>query len=389
MKFEKKHLLIRYFEGELSDSELMALRAWLDKRPENRKMLKELLSLHRMYKSHEVYSEISHQGALEQAIAHVRKVKRRRRYISLRRVVSVAAVVVMALVGSWLVLEYRGARTSENQFSGLEQSNPISSGSRKAILVLNSGESVVLQDVQDSLIAIASGGVVRKGADWLNYQGQDLVVKDTNTVRTPHGGEFTLILSDGTKVWLNALSELRYPVSFSGNNREVELRGEAYLEVAHDADHPFIVNTPHGKVHVLGTSFNVKDYDQDGVMTTTLVEGKVNLEYEKGCVELLPSMQAIVTEDSECVDLRKVDPSEYTAWTRAEFVFRNQSLEEIMNVLSRWYEFEYEFVSPALKTMVFSADINRYDDLQSLLVILEKTGEVRFEVEGKSVKIKK
>ena len=209
-----------------------------------------------------------------------------------------------------------------------------------------------------------------------------------NTIQVPRGGEYSLTLADGTRVWLNSQSSLRFPVAFRGEERRVQLTGEAYFEVTPGRKR-FIVETKSVAVRVLGTAFDVNAYEDETVIRTTLVRGKVEILAggKEACV-LQPGQQSVVERATGKTGVLQVNTSLYTQWKDGRFVFRDHTLEDIMRTLARWYDMEYEFVDPGLQQQRFYGVINRFEDVKGLLAQFEKTGKVKFEYEGNRVIIK-
>jgi ferric-dicitrate binding protein FerR (iron transport regulator) len=221
-----------------------------------------------------------------------------------------------------------------------------------------------------------------------------------NTVITPRGGEYQLVLSDGTKVWLNAASSIRYPVCFNGKERRVAVVGEAYLEVAKDADHPFVVTTRQSNITVLGTSFNVKAYPDEPVDKTSLVEGLVMVGASStpspdsarssvrpgsaagpGDVLLRPGAQVVV-DCRRSITLGAANLEEALAWKNGLFVFQSECLESISRKLSRWYNVDIVFNDNTLKNIRFTGRLRRYDDMTVLLNMISSTSRVTFTRDG-------
>ena len=197
-----------------------------------------------------------------------------------------------------------------------------------------------------------------------------------------------IVLADGTKVWLNSQSSLRFPVAFQGKERRVQLTGEAYFDVT-PGQKRFIVETKSMDVRVLGTAFDVNAYEDETVIRTTLVRGKVEILAggEESCI-LEPGQQSVFERSTGKVDVFQVNTSLYTQWKDGRFVFRDNTLEDIMRTLARWYDMEYEFASPNLKEQCFYGVINRFEKVEGLLAQFEKTGKVKFEYERNKVIIK-
>ena len=208
-----------------------------------------------------------------------------------------------------------------------------------------------------------------------------------NTLVVPRGCEFNLVLADGSRVWLNAGSSLKYPETFSNGERRVYLNGEAYFEVEHDAEAPFIVNTESMDLQVLGTSFNIKAYDDESMVITTLVTGKIRQEFpEVGKdITLTPSRQSIFDRVSGKLETKQADVRETLAWKEGKFIANDERLEDIFRQLSRWYDFKVVYTRPSLKDVRFYLHSNRYAEVKTILEYLQTTKGIRFTYADKTI----
>ena len=262
----------------------------------------------------------------------------------------------------------------------------------KAELILSTGERVVLNQQRVSIEGVNETGIQNDSVTGLNYttakvQGEELVY---NTMRIPVGGFYQLALSDGSKVWLNSMTELRFPVAFTGEERKVYLTGEAYFEVAPDSKHPFIVVTEEGmEVKVYGTEFNMSTY-QHGVVQTVLVSGKVGIRVNATGKEVMlaPKQMAEYSEKTGMVRVEEADPYRYIAWKDGEFVFERETIEEIMERLGRWYDVKVFYENESLKQKRFTGVISRYENIEQVLRLIEGPATLRFEVKGNVVTVK-
>lgn len=277
-------------------------------------------------------------------------------------------------------------------------------GGNKAILTLADGSEVILDDVQNGDVAHIDKTDILKTEDGLIvYETSNSAVGDAaaegttalfNTITTPRGGQYRVILPDGTKVWLNSDSSLKYPVSFQGGIRSVELTGEAYFEVnrhlASDTYVPFVVHTRMQSVQVLGTRFNVNAYEDEPTVNTTLVEGRVRVVRGAGKISqnvegllLTPNHQALLS--ARRIEVREVDAEEMIAWKNGYFSFKHADIKVVMRQLSRWYDVEvvYEGQVPA---GLFSGKVYRNINLSAVLEILAFS-RVNFRIEGKKITI--
>ena len=264
----------------------------------------------------------------------------------------------------------------------------IEHGSMKAQLVLANGRKVDLVPETNLQLEEEGGTRILTLDNMVKYSGMDSLVGQSaevkyNTLIVPRGGEFSLELADGTRVWLNTESKLRYPVAFTGDERRVEMDGEVYFEVAKNREKPFVVTVNGVDIRVLGTSFNVSAYQEDVV--TTLVTGKVQLKKGDEQVVLLPNQQAIWSDDK--FKVKQVDARNYVLWKEGIFYFEDVDLETILDDMARWYNVTIFYVNPTLKKMKFSVEIKRYEDINEILRRIEQTKRVKFEIKDRTINV--
>lgn len=363
---------------ELNDEEVTA---WL-KEKDHVELLDEIAAI-RQKLSGQSYGENSEEEFLylEKSIYD-----RKSRRMTLRW--SIAASIIL-LVGLFVGRTISGVRDiHEEQELAKSVMQP---GTSKAILMMADGKEVVLEQGQNLNILLNERVRVATSSQGIVYEerGKGMVTEEYNKLTTPIGGEYSLVLSDGTKVFLNADSELKYPVEFSDGKRIVDLKGEAYFEVHKDSLRPFIVRMNGAEVTVLGTSFNVNTYGDDGQIYTTLVNGSVRVSSVKnGQAEVLkPGMQSVMDVQSGQLTVREVDVEPYVAWREGRFVFRAMTLDLIMRQLQRWYDFEVFYQNSELKDYEFRGVIKRDMDLDKVLSVIKATTNVDFEVKGKVITI--
>lgn len=247
----------------------------------------------------------------------------------------------------------------------------IPSGRQGAELILGNGKVIRVTPDNKFVLSEMDGTLIRKDSAGIDYTqattGTDTLVY--NQMKTLTGMEYTLTLADGTQVFLNAESWLRFPATFRGKQRVVELSGEAYFKVAKDANHPFVVKMNGVEVKVLGTSFNVRSYSDEKSIVTTLVEGRVEVNGKK----MVPGEQALYVRENGRLTVNAVDVDQYTAWQQGRFVFRNERLEDVMKTLARWYGVEYHFVDEEAKDVRIGASFGRYNDMDPIIDMLKRT----------------
>ena len=320
----------------------------------------------------------------------LKRVKRGRgRSIGFRYWWKYAALFILPL-GVALIL-WQGMKNESvevhRQFSAV--SRP---GGEREILKLYDGKTIMLDStMKSSLIAHEANVRIEMDSNHLlRYSSYDSIgitdANKNNELIIPKGGEYQVVLADGTKVWLNSASRLIYPQSFMGKERRVVLSGEAFFDVAHDAERPFIVETSRMNVKVLGTRFNVNDYDDNEEVSTTLVNGSVEI-FSGGqqAFRLVPGEQAYGKENE--LEKREVNVRLYTSWIDGKFLFNNTELEEIAKQISRWYDVEIFFSSENVKKVRFTGAIVKFKPLDDLVRMIESTSQVRFSVKGKTIVI--
>jgi len=372
--------------GTILPEEKERLEAWLQEDPGNRQIYARIVS--RLEKGEETKS-YRYAPAVQ---ADWKRVERQIRQghggrkigESVWRYVAVA-VVVLGMSFAFFLFRHSGTV----QVNSLAKQEVIPSGSSKAVLTLANGEKVVLEETLADSIQ-ADGILIEKERGGLAYQQNQEEVENEreifNMIHIPKGGEYRLTLADGTKVWVNSASEMRYPVKFIGRERVVYIKGEVYFEVAENPEKPFIVKTTDNmEIKVLGTHFNVSAYEEDPVIETTLAEGKVVVSDGEQVVNLVPDQQAVFEKAGKHFSCREVDAYQYLAWKDGKFIFERETLENIMEKLSRWYNVEVFFKGNALRQLRFSGDLEKYDDFSTAVRMLEKVSRIRVEIKGKAI----
>lgn len=319
-----------------------------------------------------------------------------------KRWAAAAAVFFLVIAGGYLIwVEKENTTTGPDSLQLAE--NDISPGTSGAILTLDNGQKIVLDHLGQDTIAIQGNTSVisRNGEivyDGKNGSGNDLKY---NTLSTPRGRQFQLVLADGTKVWLNAMSSIRYPAFFTSDERRVEISGEVYFEVAHltrkmnngEKRVPFIVQVnalsgDGGEIEVLGTHFNINAYNDESVVKTTLIEGRVKVKKGKDEAVLQPGYQSQVVKDGRIKVTKDVNTDMEIAWKNGFFTFDSSGVTTVMNQIARWYDIDVEYQDGEIPDERFGGDIQRNARLSSVLKVLEKSG-VKFRVEGRKVIVMK
>ncbi|MGJ1241029.1 FecR family protein [Sphingobacterium siyangense] len=267
----------------------------------------------------------------------------------------------------------------------------IAAGGNKAILILADGKQFDLGSSKIGTITQLSG--IKVDCDTvgqITFNVQDRSLKSfsekMNSIVTPKGGQYKIILEDGTNIWLNAQSMLKFPERFAKDNRSVELVGEAYFEVAKNRNKPFIVRTKEQNVKVLGTHFNISSYADERIARTTLIEGSVSVSdnISHRSVVLKPGEQILISGNS--IAVKKVDTQVDVAWKEGDFIFKNENIESIMRKVSRWYQVDVDFISKK-EDITFSGMISKSNNLSAILTMLESTGQIKFKLTGRRISI--
>lgn len=306
-----------------------------------------------------------------------------------------ASILAMLTVG----LYFYTNRTIDTQLVLSESPNIkekpiIKPGGDKAVLTLSDGSKIILEDAKKGLLANQAGVSIQKTADGellysfaknLNSVSEALPEEVIyNKIETPYGGKYQINLPDGSKVWLNSASTLRFPALFSGNTREVELNGEAYFDVAKNPNKPFKVITKDQIVEVLGTQFNINSYSDEETFKTTLIEGSVKIIYKDRVVLLSPGQQFQPNMKSSKVI--EADTEEVTAWKNGYFLFKDEDIRSIMRKISRWYNVEVNY-SGNIPDVGFGGNISRSKDINEVLNVLQLTNAVHFKVEERRITV--
>ncbi|MBB6126343.1 FecR family protein [Mucilaginibacter lappiensis] len=299
-----------------------------------------------------------------------------------------AALVVMTLGGLFYSVEYFTGKHNTLYANG---QNSIKSGSDKATLTLSDGKKIALDGSKKGTLSVQNNVSVDK-----DKNGRVIYKKDGskdphstqtfNVMTTPRGGKYELVLSDGTKIWLNAATSIRFPVDFTGNERIVELSGEAYFEVAHNITKPFKVLSNGQVVQVLGTHFNINAYQDEEEVETTLLQGSVKisgsrLSPDKSALIIKPNEQAIFKNNQ--LSKITVDADDVVAWKNGVILFKNADMKHIMRQISRWYDVEVVYQGQITED-TYSGEISRNADLAEVFKIL-KLSDINLKVEGRTV----
>lgn len=379
-------LIQSYLIGDISETELSELEDWCRADDRNRTFFERVCQEKIFAKEQSVYRKIDERKAFD---TFARWTKRR-----VGREIShwwmYAAIMFLPVLGAgvwkWLIREEPVDVMARAEVK-------IQPGFPRAVLVLDNGERVSLKEKGEGDIPVDEGVRATREEDRLVYvTGGEKGARTLryNQLEVPRGGEYEVALSDGTRVYLNSATRMRYPVVFGGKERKVFLSGEAYFNVAKDSARAFLVETGGVEVCVYGTSFNINSH-RDGDVQTVLVEGSVGVRVLESGEEYVikPGEMAEFKKEDATLKVKEVNVSLYTDWKNGIFRFENQRLEDIMDVLSNWYDVDVFFQNSSLKELHFSGYMERYKDFGMILEAITLSTGVQFSIQGKTVMVSK
>lgn len=305
--------------------------------------------------------------------------------------VAIAASVIAILA---IAIYYSSALKPKALLTNDGRSIDITPGRDKATLILGNGTEISLEQIANGEVIEQGGAKVSKSKDGLliyeTLHSDNASSSQFNTIIVPRGGQYKVVLPDGTNVWLNSSSSIKYPTKFDLTERRVELQGEAYFEVVANKNRPFIVLTEKETVKVLGTEFNVSAYPDDKSSNTTLLGGKVEVSPRTNAnlVKVLrPGQQSIVYESG--IRILQVDTNEAVAWKNGEFMFNRETIESVMRKIARWYDVDVIYEKPIGPEVKIWGTVSRFDNISEVLKFIERTKAVYFKVEGRKVYVMK
>jgi len=390
-----KELVIQRLETGLSSNEQAELHNWINQSDDNRKAIEAFLAeenlrsgLQDMY-----YSKNRIWQRLKGSMPEVNKTQVRSmnwRYMA-------AAAILLFFVGGYYLISNRSVKikiAKTNNSSQIKNDVPAPTGT-KTILTLANGSTIILDSVQNGTLAQQGNAKVQKLSNGqLAYNNNDnnalLSEKPTeifyNTLSTAKGGQTMVVLSDGSKVWLNTASSIRFPTAFTGKERSVEITGEAYFEIAHNRSVPFIVKVKDADIKVLGTHFNVMAYDDENLLRTTLLEGSVMISRGNESNLLQPGQQAQVGAGETIRVVSDVDTDQVVAWKNGEFQFNMADIESVMRQLKRWYDIDVVYEGGGKPAIHLVGTVSRNVNLSNVLKLMELNG-AHFRAEGKRITV--
>ena len=377
-------LIAAFLSGEITPVERTTLNAWRGESETNEALFQKICSEENFKQHAAKRQDFDLSTGWSEIQKRINRKKRRTFYLHILRY---AAIILLPVLVVTLALNNTPVN-QQQKGDHLLAATHILPGEAKAILTLDNGETLYLDKNSTDKKQVLSDTRIEVDSTTLNYRlAQQRAMQNTpvyNKVEIPCGGEYALVLNDGTKVRLNSLSSLRFPVVFGTGSREVELTGEAYFEVAKNGE-PFIVHTNGMNIEVLGTTFNILAYPGEEYQAT-LVSGSVKVNSDKGeCLILKPSQQAILSPKSGNIQVRTVDVAFYTSWVKGKINFKDQRLEDIMKTLSRWYDIDVKYANDEVKNRRFGCNVDRYEEITPFVELLEATKDVKISINNKTI----
>lgn len=382
---ENEELLFHYLSGDISDQQKQSIYEWLNQSKENKEYFDKVRADYILMVQASRANLITKNdfSSLKERIKRRRKVR-----------LSLAATTLSLLLLFYFTIPFPRSEDSTDlkemaAIAQREEPATIRPGSTAAVLQLSTGEQIDIKEA-GNLIKDDNGTEIK-----INEEGEISYSPDKaadgkaggevkyNKLIVPRGGEYMLKLSDGTQVWLNSASELTYPVEFNGKDRTVFLKGEAYFDVAKNEEHPFIVCVNEVHLKVLGTSFNVNTHTANSV-EAVLVEGSIEVRNKAGKKVLKPNERGVVRGDNS-IEVDQVDVMPFIAWKNGDFVFHNESLENIMTKLSLWYNVDIQFRTDGAKGLKLSGEMTRSSQIYDILYFLEKTSNIKFTIKENAI----
>jgi transmembrane sensor len=381
------YLLKQYIAGTCTPEEFNELLALVNIQPEGSVMEEILLEEVRNSRHHEAEEQVNWQQMLRAVLQHqeVAAPAPVRRMPVFKRIVVAATIVLCAgAIAFWWLTRNDAGQVNHQQVATITDIMP---GRNGAVLTLQNGQTLVLDSAQNGALTMPHGLQIVKRDSLIAYAPTGTAIDEANaynTLTTPRGRQFQVVLSDGTKVWLNASSSIHYPAVFKGKERVVEVTGEAYFEVAHNAAMPFRVRHGSMEVKVLGTHFNINAYDDEAAIRTTLLEGSIKTSMVNGEWSILkPGDQAVLMPNASISTNHTANLDEVMAWKNGYFQFERSDIQTVMRQIARWYDVDIKYEGAITKDK-FGGSIPRDATLSQVLHALEQS-LVHFTIQGKQV----
>ncbi|MGO4289281.1 FecR family protein [Chitinophaga sp. RAB17] len=366
--YHTSRLIVKYWDNTLSEEESVELEAWIAVTEGNRLLFEELSKEEVLKEEMQAMGKYHPQQAWDRIEGEVMV----KRMVPWGRVAAAMALIILAIGAKWWYT------------NSMEPLRPVIAKTQqmkgRPVLIMGNGETVVLSGTKDTLLTEQSGAKIRQQGNKLEYKdGSGPLVY--NTLQIPRGMDYSLTLSDGTQVWLNAESSLRFPVHFTENNRRVYLTGEAYFAVAPNAAKPFSVTAGQVEVAVLGTEFNIMAYENEPAVQTALVSGSIKVN----TTILQPGWVGVTSNGNTTT--QQMDITALTGWKRGMFVFRNDDISTVLHQLERWYDVTAVYPKGKAGSQHFTGAMKRYNNIEQVLELLNQTGGANFKLSGRQINV--
>ncbi|MCS3798819.1 FecR family protein [Niastella sp. OAS944] len=389
-------LIVGDMQDSLTTDERQELNAWLQENGDNYLLYEELMDQEKLGTDLKELNKYDPSRAYERLTQKIfpEQTTGKRVYFKIWWYTAAALLLLVAGGIAYFALN-KPAKSIIPQSSIIAQKKApgTTPDTKKAVLILADGSSIPLNEIANGDIAYQGQVIIHKNQNGqLEYKpsGASVNIAGSNTLRTPRGGEYQVVLEDGTRIWLNSASTLQFPVQFNTNERRVILTGEAYFEVAKAIDpktnnkKSFIVSVDNMEVQAIGTAFNISAYKEDNRSQTTVVEGLVKVSRHNKFSMLKPGKKLVAADTSFTIE--DADVKQETAWKNGEFVFRNTSLKMVMNELARWYDMDVQY-APGVPSLHFSGEVQRESEVTKVLEMLEYTGGVKFTINNRIITV--
>ncbi len=377
-------LIAGYIRGTITEKDHDELDNWVNESDHNMQLFEELTDENNLEQNLAWMDQVNAEQSYEKSLADGKFETKTKRF-RINKVWMAAASVIL-LVGIFFIYQYVTNMKTKDPL--ITEGSTLQPGGNKATLTLENGTVIDLSSAKNGLLNADSGISVIKTQDGRMVYEDDTIVQTASvmhTLATPLGGQYQVTLPDGTRVWLNASSMLKYPSRFTGKDRRVELNGEGYFEVAKNVSKPFRVVANDVNVEVLGTHFNINAYSDEPSLTATLLEGSVKVSKGSDFKTLIPGQQSAIVGDD--IRILNVDTSNIVAWKNNEFKFTDAPIENVMRQVKRWYGAEIIYQDKV--THHFNATVDRTEPIDKLLHYLEGTGQVHFKLDNKKIIVMK
>lgn len=370
-------LLLKSIGNRLEQEEAEELKKWRETSEANEQLWQNLQKETYLRKRYTEFCQSRYPNGWKNVKSRIRQEKTVPLW---KRVTKYAALLILLLGAGWLLQTQFRNIPDQPQELPLAEIHP---GSTRAILELGNGKQIALnQNAAQPVQELKKVGITLHQKELIYQNTLTLPQAAEHTLRVPRGGEYKLTLADGSTVWMNSGSVLRYPIRFNGKERRVKIEGEAYFQVAKNPKQPFIVESGTLKICVTGTEFNVKAYPEDQEIVTTLVTGGVNIRNNGQNISLSPNFQASANRLNNEIEVHRVNTSLYTSWKDGVFEFEDMPLEEICRQLGRWYDVEFIFTDPAIRTLSFTGAAKREKSIEFILNIIGNTNAIHFDIQN-------